>query len=143
MFFSFFKTFLTFTVAGQLLTLSRFTFSIITPPQTTKMTLSILLFFLLAATIQAVQINFSSHPSRVSNDNYWMIKDTAQAHYESIIDDILSQHNEGILTELSHIIKDPQQMYSIMKPQADLLYGTGHAIEGKKTEVNQSQLFTK
>lgn len=84
------------------------------------------------ASIQAVQINFNSHPSRVSGDTYLMIKDTAQAHYESIIDDILSQHNEGILTELSFIIKEPQQMYAIMKPQADLLYGTGTPIEGKE-----------
>ncbi|KAG2209150.1 hypothetical protein INT47_005442 [Mucor saturninus] len=82
----------------------------------------------LMATIQAMQINFNSHPSQ-SGGTYSMIKDTAQAHYESIIDDILSQHNEGILTELSFIIKEPQQMYAIMKPQADLLYGTATPIE--------------
>lgn len=108
------------------------------------MTLFVFVFLLLLiATIQAAQVNFNSYPSQISSDNYLMIKDTAQAHYESVIDDILSQHNEALLTELSFIIKDPQQMYSIMKPQADLLYSTEHVIpiDGKrKNMLNLSQL---
>lgn len=77
--------------------------------------------------VQASQISFKSTSYQQEEG---LIKDTAQAHYESIIDDILSQHNEGILTELSFVIKDPQQMYAVMKPQVDLLYDHANTIPG-------------
>lgn len=100
------------------------------------------LLFLTTAMVQAAQVSFTSYSPHVANiasssDNgLLLIKDTAQAHYESIIDDILSQHNEGLLTELSIVIKDPKQMHAIMKPQADLLFGVipsedSSAIQGK------------
>jgi hypothetical protein len=77
--------------------------------------------------VQGLQINFNS--IKPVDTNLMTIKDTAQAHYESIIDDILSQHNEGLLTELSIVIKSPHDMYSILKPQADLLVDS--TIQGK------------
>ncbi|KAI9247896.1 hypothetical protein EDC94DRAFT_589608 [Helicostylum pulchrum] len=86
--------------------------------------LILLLVFLFG--VQAAQISFKS--SSYQQDE-GLIVDTAQAHYESIIDDILSQHNEGILTELSFVIKDPQQMYAVMKPQVDLLYDHANTIQ--------------
>lgn len=58
-----------------------------------------------------------------------LIKDTAQAHYESIIDDILSQHNEGLLTELSIVIKTPHDMQNALRPQSELLMGSS-SIQG-------------
>lgn len=58
-----------------------------------------------------------------------LIKDTAQAHYESIIDDILSQHNEGLLTELSIVIKTPHDMQTALRPQSELLMGSSN-IQG-------------
>lgn len=94
--------------------------------------------FLMVIAVQGLQINFNSQESNIiryeeKSVGSMMVKDTAQAHYESIIDDILSQHNEGLLIELSFVIKDPQQMYSVMKPQADVLYGLERAsqLQGK------------
>lgn len=78
--------------------------------------------FLMA--VQGLQINFSSVKSDM------LIKDTAQAHYESIIDDILSQHNEGLLTELSIVIKTPHDMQTALRPQSELLMGSSN-IQGK------------
>lgn len=104
-----------------------------------------ILLLLLITVVQGLQINFNSHSPQGSNilryeqdiemTSTMLVKDTAQAHYESIIDDILSQHNEGLLSELSIVIKDPQQMYSVMKPQADILY---HGLE--HAAVTSSQL---
>ncbi|KAI8636425.1 hypothetical protein BD408DRAFT_426125 [Parasitella parasitica] len=79
----------------------------------------ILLFtctFLMA--VQGLQISFNSVQSDM------LIRDTAQAHYESIIDDILSQHNEGLLTELSIVIKNPHDMQAALRPQSELLMGS-------------------
>jgi hypothetical protein len=73
--------------------------------------------------VQGLQINFSSTKSDL------LIKDTAQAHYESIIDDILSQHNEGLLTELSIVIKTPHDMQTALRPQSELLMGSSN-IQG-------------
>jgi hypothetical protein len=100
------------------------------------------LILLTTTVVQAAQISFNSYSPQVANivssgdSGLLLIKDTAQAHYESIIDDILSQHNEGLLTELSIVIKDPKQMYAVMKPQAELLYPTpssSAAVQGKNT----------
>lgn len=79
--------------------------------------------------VQGFQLNFNS--IKPVDTNLMTIKDTAQAHYESVIDDILSQHNEGLLTELSIVVKSPHDMYSILKPQADLLVGSDSSIQGK------------
>ncbi|CAO3656059.1 unnamed protein product [Mucor hiemalis] len=86
----------------------------------------------LVVSVQGLQINFNSY-SEINRyeemASAMMVKDTAQGHYESIIDDILSQHNEGLLTEMSIVIKDTQQMYEVMRPQAEVLYGLEHASE--------------
>ncbi|CAO3606848.1 unnamed protein product [Mucor fragilis] len=84
--------------------------------------LSYILFFTctLLIAVQGLQINFSSTKSDL------LIKDTAQAHYESIIDDILSQHNEGLLTELSIVIKTPHDMQTALRPQSELLMGSSN-----------------
>lgn len=87
--------------------------------------LSYILFFTctLLIAVQGLQINFNSIKSDM------LIKDTAQAHYESIIDDILSQHNEGLLTELSIVIKTPHDMQNALRPQSELLMGSSN-IQG-------------
>jgi hypothetical protein len=92
---------------------------------------TLFIFTFLLLTVQGLQINFSA--IKPVDTNLMTIKDTAQAHYESIIDDVLSQHNEGLLTELSIVIKDPHDMYSILKPQADLL---ADSIQGKESNHN-------
>lgn len=87
---------------------------------------------LMVVSVQGLQINFNSYSELNQYEEMasaMMVRDTAQAHYESIIDDILSQHNEGLLTEMSIVIKDTQQMYGVMRPQAEVLYGLEHASE--------------
>ncbi|KAI9360654.1 hypothetical protein BD770DRAFT_441966 [Pilaira anomala] len=86
----------------------------------TLFTLVSILFCLTIVQAAPSQIYFNSQPQE--EENLPSLRDTAQAHYESIVDNILSQHNEGILTELSFVIKDPQEMYSIMKPQVEVLF---------------------
>lgn len=53
-----------------------------------------------------------------------LLRDTAQVHYESIVDTVLGQHNEKLLLELSQIIKDPHHLYKALKPEAELLLGS-------------------
>ncbi|KAI9476579.1 MAG: hypothetical protein EXX96DRAFT_577643 [Benjaminiella poitrasii] len=81
--------------------------------------------FLLFA-VQGLQINFKS---TLSNSKITVTKDTAEAYYETIIDDVLSQHNEGLLTELSAAIKTPHELSQTMRPQAELLLGVGSSIQ--------------
>lgn len=49
------------------------------------------------------------------------LRDTAQSHYESIVDDVLGQHNEDILSKLSLAIQDPHHLYQLLKPEAEFL----------------------
>ncbi|CAO3701681.1 hypothetical protein G6F70_001668 [Rhizopus microsporus] len=53
-----------------------------------------------------------------------LLRDTAQIHYESIVDTVLGQHNEKLLLELSQAIKDPHHLYEALKPEAELLLGS-------------------
>lgn len=101
----------------------------------TLFTLVSILFCLTIVQAAPSQIYFNSQPQE---ENLSPLRDTAQAHYESIVDDILSQHNEGILTELSFVIKDPQEMYSIMKPQVEVLFEQDYSnvIQGKIDDTN-------
>ncbi|KAI8071137.1 uncharacterized protein B0P05DRAFT_549743 [Gilbertella persicaria] len=89
---------------------------------------SILFLSLFLCIAQALQINFSSQERNMSN------RDSAQSHYESVLDDILSQHNEGLLTELSMAIKDPHTMYAVLRPQADVL------VQGPMEDVCVAQM---
>ncbi|KAI8366133.1 hypothetical protein BD560DRAFT_401206 [Blakeslea trispora] len=77
------------------------------------------LFFL--TTLQALQVNFAS--STHSKD--LLNRDSAQSHYQSVLDDVLSQHNEGLLSDLSMIIKDTDTMYAVLRPQANYLIRQG------------------
>ncbi|OBZ89518.1 hypothetical protein A0J61_02419 [Choanephora cucurbitarum] len=74
----------------------------------------ICLFFI--TTLQALQVNFAS-----SSSKDLLNRDSALSHYQSVLDDILSQHNEGLLTDLSMIIKDTDTMYAVLRPQASYL----------------------
>lgn len=84
-------------------------------------TLFVLAF--LSMCVHGLQINI--HSTKSSS----MVRDTVQEHFELIVDDILGQHNEDLLSRLSTIIKDPHDMYATLKPQADLILDFN--IQGK------------
>ncbi|KAI8982483.1 hypothetical protein BDF20DRAFT_912637 [Mycotypha africana] len=86
---------------------------------------SILVLFGSISLVEALQISFYRQEQQIpilesspTITNRMLLKDTALAHYESIVDDVLSEHNENLLTQLSTIIKDPHEIVSTLKPEA-------------------------
>ncbi|KAI7901342.1 uncharacterized protein BX663DRAFT_514166 [Cokeromyces recurvatus] len=85
-----------------------------------------IIYFVCSFAVQGLPIHFRPI---LSSSKVVITRDTAQAHYESIIDNVLSQHNEGLLTELSIVIKDPFDTIHALRPQAEHLIRS--PIEGK------------
>ncbi|KAI8874738.1 hypothetical protein K501DRAFT_289660 [Backusella circina FSU 941] len=50
-----------------------------------------------------------------------VIRDTAQFHYETIVDEVISVHNEDLLSELTVMIRDPHHLTSVLRPQTEYL----------------------
>jgi hypothetical protein len=50
-----------------------------------------------------------------------VIRDTAQFHYENIVDEVMSVHNEDLLSELTIVIRDPHRLTNALRPQTKYL----------------------
>ncbi|KAI8978047.1 hypothetical protein BDB01DRAFT_800594 [Pilobolus umbonatus] len=86
--------------------------------------------FLCLFSIQGLQIPFNAHKDMMKTEgNVMLIKDNVQAHYETIVDGVLSQHNEYLLSELSRMIRDPHQVLFHLRHEAELLLDGLDSVE--------------